>query len=421
MEPLPMSVLAPPAAQPRSTRQLAYVLDDNPQVRAIVSKLLALNGFGSREFEEPALLFDAIKTIFPDLIVLDLALGQSDAIDVMRDLQTLGFKGKVLLISGRDEATLEEFRRAGDQRGMIMLPPLKKPFRAGDLKERLGTFIAPSLVSTRFAPGRDGPQRLPIDLNEALQKRWLQLWYQIKIDLQSMAVNGAEALVRMNHPKYGLVLPMAFLPDSGSPLYEPLTRFVIEQAVADWARFADQGQLLKLAVNVPLSVLQEPSFIHLIRDRLPKHAGFPGMIVEVTENEALIDPSAVREVAAQLKLHRVGLSIDDFGAAHSSMARLRDLPCVELKLDRSFVAGCATDRAKHTICKAAIELARGFGVVVCAEGVEAPEDLRTLMDLGCHTAQGFLFGKPMEPVSFLKMLIARHDDSRPHQLAGGLR
>jgi EAL domain-containing protein (putative c-di-GMP-specific phosphodiesterase class I) len=176
-----------------------------------------------------------------------------------------------------------------------------------------------------------------------------------------------------------------------------------------------------LAINVPLSVLQEPSFISLVRDTLSRHAGFPGMIFEVTESDALVDPDGVREVATQLKLHNVGLSIDDFGEAHSSLARLRDLPCVELKLDRSFVSGCAKDRAKHTICKATIELARGFGVIVCAEGVEDPEDPLALIALGCHTAQGFLFGKAVDPVSFAKMLIGRLSDSKQYQLAGGPR
>jgi EAL domain-containing protein (putative c-di-GMP-specific phosphodiesterase class I)/CheY-like chemotaxis protein len=416
-----MSVLAPPAVVPPSTQQLAYVLDDNPQVRAILSQLLVLSGFVSREFEQPAPLFENIKQASPDLIVLDLALGQSDAIDVIRDLQAACFKGKVLLISGRDEATLEEFHRIGEHRGLIMLPPLKKPFRAADLKNRLAAMVDSKALPERPMPGRDGAQQVRIDPDEALKKQWLVLWYQAKIDLKSMAVCGAEALLRVNHPRHGIVLPAAFLPESGSPLYRPLTRFVIEQAVVDWKYFADKGQQLKLAINVPLSVLQEPSFINLVRDTLPRHAAFSGMIIEVTESDAMVDPDGIREIATQLKLHNIGLSIDDFGEGHSSLARLRDLPCVELKLDRSFVSGCAKDRAKHTICKATIELARGFGVIVCAEGVEDPEDLRALTELGCHTAQGFLFGKAMDPVSFVKTLIARLSDPKENQLAGGPR
>jgi diguanylate cyclase len=112
-----------------------------------------------------------------------------------------------------------------------------------------------------------------------------------------------------------------------------------------------------------------------------------------------------------LKLYNVGISIDDFGSAHSSLARLRDLPCVELKLDRSYVLGCATDGAKQSGCAATIELAHGFGLAVCAEGVENVEDLRTLISLGCRTAQSFLFSRPMDSPSFVKML--RTEPSEP--------
>jgi EAL domain-containing protein (putative c-di-GMP-specific phosphodiesterase class I) len=178
--------------------------------------------------------------------------------------------------------------------------------------------------------------------------------------------------------------------------------------MVDWEYFANQGHPLKLAINVPVSVLQSPSFADLVRKSLPKNPNFPGLIVEVTESDALLDPNRIREIAMQLKLHNVGISIDDFGEAHSSLARLRDLPCVELKLDRSFVSGCAKDGAKRSFCTAAIELAHGFGLTVCAEGVEDVEDLRALVELGCHTVQGFLFGRPVDPVSFVKMLAARH-------------
>jgi EAL domain-containing protein (putative c-di-GMP-specific phosphodiesterase class I) len=177
--------------------------------------------------------------------------------------------------------------------------------------------------------------------------------------------------------------------------------------MADWANFADQGHPLKLAINVPLTTLQLPSFVELIRNSLPKKPNFPGLIVEVTEGDVLLDLSGIREIATQLKLYNVGISIDDFGSAHSSLARVRDLPCVELKLDRSYVLGCATDGAKQSVCAATIELAHGFGLTVCAEGVENVEDLRTLISLVCHAAQGFLFSRPMDSPSFGKMLHAR--------------
>jgi EAL domain-containing protein (putative c-di-GMP-specific phosphodiesterase class I) len=288
-----------------------------------------------------------------------------------------------------------------------MVPPVQKPFRGIDIRNSLAA-VAPAHAPPT-APGEDferkDQKQIKIDPAEALKNSWLRLWYQAKIDLKTMTVCGAEALLRARHPEFGIISPSNFMPTHGSAVHQPLTKFVVLQAMADWEKFARLGRPLKLSINVPLSTLQSAAFVELIRNSLPKKPDFPGLLVEVTEGDMLLDPSGIREIATQLKLYDVALSIDNFGGAQSSLARLRDLPCVELKLDRSYVSGCAIDSAKQSVCVAAIELAHGFGLTVCAQGVEDVEDLRTLKELGCHTAQGGLFAKPMDSVSFVKMLL----------------
>ncbi len=403
-----MSTSPVPPAQPDRPHRLAFVVDDEPRVRAIVCKILASLGFATREFVAPLPLIDEIKKVPPDLIVLDLALGQSDAVEVMRLLEGATYQGKVLLISGRGYAALSEIHRIGAQHGLLMAPPVQKPFRPADIARSLAVEVRSTPAKSPAQP-KDG-KSIRIDPAEALRKNWLQLWYQAKIDLRSMSVCGAEALLRAKHPELGLVDPRDFLPEArGSAIYQPLTKFVVQQAQAHWDIFAEAGQPLKLSINVPLATLQSPTFVELIRASLPRRPNYPGMIVEVTEGEVLLDPIGIREIATQLKLYNVTVSIDDFGSQNSSLARLRDLPCVELKLDRGYVTGCATDSAKQSVCAAAIELAHGFGLTVCAKGVENVEDLRTLMDLGCHTAQGFLFAEPMGSARFLAMLRGRAD------------
>jgi EAL domain-containing protein (putative c-di-GMP-specific phosphodiesterase class I)/FixJ family two-component response regulator len=408
-----------PNSQPTGVGQssaapLAYILDDEPQVLAIVGKILASVGFLAHQFATPATLFAELKKISPELIVLDLALGQSDAVEVIRQLETLPYAGKVLLISGRDQVTLAEIQRIGERHGLTMLPPVQKPFRVADIKKSLAAATEaqsgqPPAPRQAVEPRETVQAR--IDPAEALRNSWLRLWYQAKIDLKSMTVCGAEALLRALHPELGIVSPTNFLPGNGSEIYQPLTKFVVLQAMADWEHFAGEGQPLKLAINVPVSTLQSPAFVGLVRSALPKKPGFPGLLVEVTEGDMLLDPNGIREIGTQLKLYNVSLSIDDFGSAHSSLSRLRDLPFVELKVDRSYVSGCATDGAKQSVCAAAIELARGFGLTVCAMGVENVEDLRTLINLGFHSAQGFLFARPMDSISFVKMLHGRSADS----------
>ena len=394
----------------------AYVLDDEVQVGTVVCQMLVATGFLPRQFTRPAPFLAALRESTPELIVLDIALGQSDAIEIMRQLEAVGYVGKVLLISGHDETMLAEVAQIGERRGFVMLEPLMKPFRIGDFKKRFAIADQGSRIETiRVLQAIRATPKVAIDLGDALRNRWLELWYQSKIDLKSLSVCGAEALLRARHPVHGIISPAELLPPAGDPLYEPLSKFVIEQAMTDWNYFSTQNTPIKLAVNIPVSVLVAPYFIQSIREWLPKNPSFPGLIIEVTEDEIIRDAEAIREAATQLKLYNIHLSIDDFGTAYSSLARLRDLPFSELKLDRSFVSNCALDSAKQSLCLAAIDLAHDFGASICAEGVENADDLRVLIEMRCDTAQGFLFAKPMPLDQFVKMM-QNPADQRPFAL-----
>jgi EAL domain-containing protein (putative c-di-GMP-specific phosphodiesterase class I)/ActR/RegA family two-component response regulator len=399
------------------SERLAYVLDDEPRIGAVVCQILKASGFVARQFSEPVPFFVQLKMAPPEVLVLDLALGQTDAVEVIRQLDTLKYKGKILLISGRDESVLAEIQQIGVSHGLAMLPSLQKPFRVSDLKDRLAAVaeVAAAPGDKRGAANAPAPKKLVVSLDEALRKNWLELWYQAKIDLKSLSVCGAEALVRARHPELGIVLPIDLLPSAGDPLYQPLTRFVIRRAMADWLVLADQGHVLRLAVNVPASVMHAPDFIGMVRQLLPPDRRFPGLILELTEDEVMREPEWIWELAAQLKLNKVAISIDDFGTAYSSLARLRDLPCVELKLDLSFVANCSSDPHKKALCQTVVDLAHSFGAVACAEGVETPDDLRVLMAMGCDLAQGYLFAKPMPRDDFVRSLMVRAAKASPNE------
>jgi EAL domain-containing protein (putative c-di-GMP-specific phosphodiesterase class I)/CheY-like chemotaxis protein len=385
----------------------AFVLDDEPQVGAVVCKVLGSMGLAARAFCAPAHFFAELEGSQPDLVVLDLALKGSDAIEVIRRLEELRFTGSVMLISGRDQGTLEEVERIGAAHGLAMLPSLQKPFRAADLRKKLACEpLGGAPAEPRAAEGVPANGRV-VHLEEALERRWLEVWYQAKIDLKSMTICGAEALVRARHPKHGVVAPAEFLPPAGDPLYHPLSSFVLRCAMADWAIFADHGAALRLSVNSPVSVLHAPDFISLIRRSLPDDGRFPGLILEVTEDEIIRDAGWMHEVAAQLRLYNVSLSIDDFGSAYASLARLRDLPFVEIKLDRGFVASCADNPLNRGVCATVIDLAHRFQASLCAEGVETEENLHCLMAMGCDTAQGYLFAKPMPRDTFVQLLGAQ--------------
>jgi EAL domain-containing protein (putative c-di-GMP-specific phosphodiesterase class I)/FixJ family two-component response regulator len=379
-----------------------FVLDDDPDIGGLVCNVLAGDGFVCRQFSAVAPFLSEFRASAPALIVLDLALGHSDAIEVIRQLKRLKYRGKVLLFSGREKSALEEVQAIGKRHGLAMLSCLRKPFRAEELRDRIQ-----SLAEIPAAPAQatqESPPSPAVDLAAALQEGRLELWYQPKIELKGLSICGAEALLRARDPNGGVILPSALLPPPGAPVYQPLSRFVLERAMADWKRFAERNFSIRLAINVPASIIQMPSFMQAIREYLPADPTFPGLIVEITENDVIRDRDSVREAATQLSLYNVRIAIDDFGSAYSSFARLLEVPCVEVKLDRMFVAGCSSDQQKAALCRTVIDLAHEFDAAVCAEGVETVADLQALIAMGCDMAQGYLFAKPMNAESFAQSL-----------------
>jgi len=395
-------MVEPPDEEPPRT---ALVLDDELQIGALVCKVLGSVGIAGKQFTDPLEFLLEVKRMPRDLLVIDLKLERSDAVDVIRKLDVLRFRGQVLLISGRDEATLREIERVGRSHGLRMLPSLQKPFRAGELKERVkAPFDHAAAQSGPDKAAEQPPENPGALLEQALQGEWLEVWYQPKLELENSAICGAEALIRARDANGRLLLPAQLLPPPGDPLYKTLTLFVIRRAVSDWKLFVNKGFPLQLAINVPASILSAPGFVGFMREILPDHPKFPGLVVEVTEDEAIRDMGWIHEVATQLRLYNVWTSIDDFGSAYASLSRLKDLPFYEVKLDRGFVLNCASDALKRGLCQTVADLAHFFEASACAEGVENLDDLRCLKEIGFNTAQGFLFAHAMPAAEFLEFL-----------------
>ncbi len=407
-------------AQSTDSAHLAFVLDDEPKISAIICRILTSAGMMARRFERPVEFLTELRVSNPKLVVLDLALGGSDAIDVIRQLELFKFKGKVLLVSGRHEASLVEVEKIGRSHGLRMLPSLQKPFRLNELNDRLKAVHEAERPEPRQeSVPPDGSTCQRIDLAEALRRNWLEVWYQPKIDLKSLTICGAEALIRARHPVRGVVQPIDILAPTGDALYQPLSVFVLRRAMQDWIMFAEKGLFTRLSVNIPVSILKAPGFVDIVRKVIPSSSEFPGLIIEVTEDESIHDQQLVHEVATQLKLYNSWLSIDDFGTAYASLSRLQELPFVELKLDRKFVSHCASNRLKRALCQTVVDLARRFGASSCAEGVETSEDARCLIDLGFDSAQGFLFAKPMLAKQFQEAMLTKNSESEWKRLATG--
>ena len=260
------------------------------------------------------------------------------------------------------------------------------------------------------APYADPKDKIP--LGEVLKRGWFELWYQPKIALRSMHMVGAEALVRARHPTRGIVAPFFFLPGAAEDDMLALTEQVILTALGDWELFNDYGVAMKFAVNVPVSAFVKLPIPRMLREARPRAANWPGLVLEVTEDEIVNDLALANDVAGALRELNCTLALDDFGAGYSSLARLRQLPFSELKIDRSYVMNCDRDPLNAGLCETIVELGKRFGLGIVAEGIETVHESHKLQAIGCDVGQGYLFAKPM-PKGELIALMRRRMVGRP--------
>lgn len=256
--------------------------------------------------------------------------------------------------------------------------------------------------STDDVEERDASGKPKVTLAGALRRGWLEVWYQPKVSLATHKMIGAEGLIRARHPELGVLGPFAFLPGAAEPDLLAMTERVIATALRDWNECAALGMPdIHLAVNVPASAFVKLPIAQLIEEERPGSADWPGLILEITEDQVLNDLTMANEVANELRRLKCSLAIDDFGAGYSSLGRLRQLPFSELKIDRAYVTDCHRDRIKEGLVETIIASARRFELKTVAEGIETAHESHKLQGLGVGIGQGYLFDKPMSKDDFL--------------------
>ncbi|MDE2148072.1 MAG: bifunctional diguanylate cyclase/phosphodiesterase [Burkholderiales bacterium] len=234
------------------------------------------------------------------------------------------------------------------------------------------------------------------DLRHALERGELQLYYQPKIDARSLQVTAAEALLRWQHPRRGMISPLIFVPLAEQHgLIGTIGRWVIEEACRQAALWRGRGLRMRVAVNLSPHQLRQDDLVPYIEATLARHGIPPSRLTcEITETVAVEDTEVTRRAFERMRRAGLHVSIDDFGTGQSSLATVRRLPAAELKIDRAFVADLASAKAR-TIVQTIVKMAHDLGMRVVAEGVETEAQRDLLVEMGCDELQGFLFARPM--------------------------
>jgi diguanylate cyclase (GGDEF)-like protein len=260
----------------------------------------------------------------------------------------------------------------------------------------------------------NSPERLELlaELRRALdlaRPDEIQMVYQPQIDMITAEVVGVEALLRWHHPKRGPISPEDVIKvTEHTAVMRRLTTRVLEDVIAQLAKWKAQGLNLRASINVSVRDLQRPELVEQLAGMLADRGVSPGQLqLEITEGALMADPRRVLVTLHRLDKLGVALSLDDFGTGYSSLQHLRRLPLAEVKIDRSFVLGMATDPDDAAIVGSIIDLARALGLRVVAEGVEDDRTRRMLVHGGCEVAQGWHFARPM-PADALVSWLARY-------------
>lgn len=243
-----------------------------------------------------------------------------------------------------------------------------------------------------------------VDIEEALRRDWIEVWYQPQLDFRQGQLTGAEALARIRHPELGVLLPQPYLATASEASLARLTESALRMVLSDWSQFDAEGFDLQLSVNVPASVLFELPLSELVSGSRPAAEHWPGLTIEVKQNQIVRELERMLTLAIDLQPHGVHIAIDNFNGSYVSFSQLRELPFSRVKLHHGYVRDCAGNPAHAAVCRAGVEFARRFGLVSVADGIETHADLLMLQQIGCDGGQGVLIAPPLPPPGLIDLL-----------------
>ena len=263
-------------------------------------------------------------------------------------------------------------------------------------------------------------------LDEALQKGWVEFWYQPKIDLRRKQLVGVESFARIRHPKLGILPVTSLMATASDRTAAALSEQALISALMTSQNLSELGvNNLRLAINVGVAALAKLPITNIVHKYWPDTDTRLHMIFDVTENQLNANIDIIEWISAQFQGYGFSLAIDDFG--HSLLSVIEDrtawetrlVRVVEMlkkfkhvrfsekKIGRSIVTDCSIDPRKQTLCACLIGVAHIWGSSAVAVGIEKTSDLETLKKLGCDIGQGFLLGRPMPEEEFIELVWER--------------
>jgi EAL domain-containing protein (putative c-di-GMP-specific phosphodiesterase class I)/FixJ family two-component response regulator len=380
---------------PESGRLL--ILDDDITVGQAIASTAERFGFAVAVTSSAKDFFDAVGQWEPSHAAIDLAMPEMDGVEVLRRLARLRSPVKVILMSGMGTKVLDSAHQSALEHGLEMSGILPKPFRAARLRALLLQDSAPQERASAGNGNSHATRSITSeDIEEGIRARHFVLHFQPKIRLPGREVTGFEALVRWQHPSYGLLFPDTFIPlAEQSATMSRLTHHIIEGGL-HWLAGLGNSTGLSLSLNLSARDLDDMVLAeHLQQACVARGVAPTDIVLEITETSTTRNPVETLDLLTRLRLKGFNLAMDDFGTGYSTLVQLARLPFSELKIDKSFVAQMRTSREARKIVESTTALSRKLGLTIVAEGVEDGPTLGLLEEAGCDFAQGYFISRPM--------------------------
>jgi EAL domain-containing protein (putative c-di-GMP-specific phosphodiesterase class I) len=368
------------------------------------AKSLRSVGVDTVELISGARLVENVEGQNPNIIFLDLnPTNPYECVRALISLKECRFSGRVQLLGKCETAFLENFRKIGLDASLAMLPVLQKPVDFSSVRK----IVLEQKLNCQPVAAQE------LSLKTAIARDFVTFWYQPKIDLKRGRVVGAEAFARIAHPQHGILSPARFLAGASEEDLLELANRALVSAFQLGAKFDELGISMQIAINLSVeSMLKLPIAELVLKHRPERKQPSPSILFDVTETQVINKVTVLREKFNELGKYGISLAIDNFGRGNSSFSLFRYLPFSEIKIDPSFVQGCASNAGNANVCKSMIQIAHNFSRSAVAVGIETSEDAKALVELGCDLVQGYMFGKPMTERQLVTMVTTGRAQSK---------
>jgi EAL domain-containing protein (putative c-di-GMP-specific phosphodiesterase class I)/FixJ family two-component response regulator len=389
---------------------ILLVDDDVFATKVMAAQLRKLGFENTKAMNDPILALEYLRSNIDKIkaIVCDLQMPALDGIEFIREVSLEKFSGELLLVSGEDPRVLRSAQRLVNAMGLTLLGAIQKPVELGALAK----------IMADAAVLEDSDQHVPrfsvANIQAGLEAKEFVNFYQPKVDVKTGEVIGVEALIRWQHPQFGVISPSGFLAEmeANGLDHELLTQVLTSTtgALALLREHAKKDEQFKVSVNLSDANLRDPQLPEKLVELVKQYGVKPrNLVLEVSENRMAGGRTLLITTLSRLALKGFSLSLDDFGAGKTTMSDLSDIAITELKFDRSFVHNVHRDSAQELSLSSCIKMAEALGMRTVAEGIEEVADWHTIRNLGCNVVQGYLVAKPM-PLESLADWIKAWDD-----------